>query len=223
MVFFSLVACKKLEQAEGETGNSPGVVTEDEITHAALTIAFAMLNPRTFMISSLNESIDICKTGYVAWDVEWYADMAKNGRESKQHEKLRKYFLVSPLGKISVPTTIVDNHGKILVWYLPDIMSPECIRLQDPLVTSASYSTKKVQDWLDVMSSMEFFWHAVTGAIAPDLFEAGSVAISETLVALDAIFSIKDLEVDLDYFPGMMCFICGKVLEHSVGPWKKGE
>jgi hypothetical protein len=111
------------------------------------------------------------------------------------------------------------------------------------------------------MSSTEFFWNAVTGAIAPDLFEAGSVAISEVhgktcaatksvpvsrwpsifsglevianrltlphrdsggtrshydmLVSLgighDAIFSIKDLEADLDYFPGTMCFICGKV------------
>jgi hypothetical protein len=112
-------------EQEGETGNSPGAVTEDEITRAALTIAFAMLNPRMFVISSLNESIDIHETGYVAWDVERYADMAKNGVESKQHEKLRKYFPVSPLGKISEPTTIVDNHGKILVWYLPDIVSPE--------------------------------------------------------------------------------------------------
>ncbi|KAG1743585.1 uncharacterized protein EDB91DRAFT_1051204 [Suillus paluster] len=123
------------------------------------------------------------------------------------------------------------------------------------------------------MSSTEFFWNAVTGAIAPDLFEAGSAAISEVhgkthalpkpvpvsrwplffsrleviancltlphrdpggarshydmLMSLgighDTIFSIKDLEADLDYFPGAMCFICGKVLEHLVGPWKKGE
>src|SRR5882757_841282 len=51
--------------------------------------------------------------------------MAKNGVESKQHEKLRKYFFASPRGKISEPTTIVDNHGKILVWYLPNILSPE--------------------------------------------------------------------------------------------------
>jgi hypothetical protein len=111
------------------------------------------------------------------------------------------------------------------------------------------------------MSSTEFFWNAVTGAIAPDLFDAGLTAISEVqgktrafansvpvsrwpsifsalevianrvtpphrdaggapshydmLVSLgighDAIFSIKDLEAELDYFPGAMCFICGKV------------
>ena len=91
------------EQGEGETGNSPGVVTEDEITRAALTIAYAMLNPCMFIISWLNESmsIDIRETDYVAWDVERYADMAKNGVESTQHEKLSKYFPVSQLGKIS--------------------------------------------------------------------------------------------------------------------------
>src|SRR6267154_5214802 len=115
------------EQGEGETGNSPGVVTEDEITRAALTIACAMLNPCMFIISWLNESmsIDIRETDYVAWDVERYVDMARNGVESTQHEKLHKYFLVSQLGKISQPTIIVDCHGKILVWYLPDIMSPQ--------------------------------------------------------------------------------------------------
>ena len=28
------------------------------------------------------------------------------------------------MGKIDKPTTIVDRHGKILVWYLPDILHP---------------------------------------------------------------------------------------------------
>ena len=111
------------------------------------------------------------------------------------------------------------------------------------------------------MSSTEFFWNAITGAIAPDLFEAGSTAISKVhgktralpksvpvsrwpsifsglevianrltlphrdsggapshydmLMSLgighDAIFSIKDLGANLDYFPDTMCFISGKV------------
>jgi hypothetical protein len=140
-------------------------------------------------------------------------------------------------------------------------------------VTSASYSNKQVQHWLDVMSSSECFWNGITAAIAPELFEAGSTAISEVygktrtppksvpvsdwpsifsglevivnrttlphrdrggapshydlLVSLgvghDATFSIQDLRADLDYSPGTMCFICGKVLEHSVGPWENGE
>lgn len=140
-------------------------------------------------------------------------------------------------------------------------------------MTSASYSNKQVQHWLDVMSSSECFWNGITAAIAPELFEAGSTAISEVygktrtppksvpvsdwpsifsglevivnrttlphrdrggapshydlLVSLgvghDATFSIQDLRADLDYSPGTMCFICGKVLEHSVGPWENGE
>lgn len=43
-----LTACPK-EQREGEIGNRPGAVTEDEITRAALTISFAMLNPGIFI------------------------------------------------------------------------------------------------------------------------------------------------------------------------------
>ncbi|KAG1728928.1 hypothetical protein EDB19DRAFT_1611521, partial [Suillus lakei] len=36
-------------------------------------------------------------------------------------------------------------------------------------------------------------------------------------------FCIEDLEAELDYFPGTLVSILGKVLEHSVGPWKIGE
>jgi len=46
-----------------------------------------------------------------------------SGVPSTQHEKLRKYFPTTVLGRISEPAMIVDNHGKILVWYLPNILS----------------------------------------------------------------------------------------------------
>ncbi|KAG1717283.1 hypothetical protein EDB19DRAFT_1651486, partial [Suillus lakei] len=48
---------------------------------------------------------------------------------------------------------------------------------QDPLVTSASYSSPEVQAWLAALSTTEFFWNAITAAVAPGLFEAGSAAI----------------------------------------------
>ncbi|KAG2056180.1 hypothetical protein BDR06DRAFT_848289, partial [Suillus hirtellus] len=146
-------------------------------------------------------------------------------------------------------------------------------RLQDPLVPSASYSTKSVQHWLKAISGTEFCFNAITAIIAPELFEAGSAAVSKVvnvtrqpkkpvpvsewpsiftgmelianritlshrdaggarshydlLASLgiwhDATFSIKDLNAELDYFPGTLAFIAGKVLEDSVGPWKIGE
>ncbi|KAG1858080.1 hypothetical protein F4604DRAFT_1684970 [Suillus subluteus] len=87
-----------------------------EIDRAALTIAHAMVNP-------IN----------IDWDVDRYADKAKlsppNVDESTSAgtERLKKFFPEAILGKISVPTTVVDRHGKILVVYLPNILTPSRI------------------------------------------------------------------------------------------------
>jgi hypothetical protein len=67
------------------------------------------------------------KTDTVPWDVDRYADMVKcspvQTKGSEQHAKLQKYFGRTKIGKIGEPATIVDCHGKILVWFLPDILS----------------------------------------------------------------------------------------------------
>ena len=52
-------------------------------------------------------------------------------------------------------------------------------RLVDPLVTSASYSSDSVQNWLADMSNSEYFWNAITATIAPKLFKAGGHSISK--------------------------------------------
>ncbi|KAG2029992.1 hypothetical protein BDR03DRAFT_1017653 [Suillus americanus] len=147
-------------------------------------------------------------------------------------------------------------------------------RIQDPLVISASYSSADVQNWVAALSITEFFWNAITAAVAPDLFKAGSTAISDILQELSSnqdslppasrwpsIFSglevivnrvtlshrdaggsptlfdllvslgtghtatmkLADVQAELDYFPGTMLYIAGRVLEHSVGPWVDGE
>jgi len=38
--------------------------------------------------------------------------------------QLEGYFLSANLGYITKPTTIVDKHGKIFLWYLPGFYSP---------------------------------------------------------------------------------------------------
>ncbi|KAG1730926.1 hypothetical protein EDD22DRAFT_852950 [Suillus occidentalis] len=87
-------------------------VTEYEIDRAALTITHAVVNPY-----------------YVDWDVDRYANAVKcspvlaNGALT-QHDKIRKYFSKTVLGKISQPATIIDCNGKILMWHLPNILSP---------------------------------------------------------------------------------------------------
>ncbi|KAG2335981.1 hypothetical protein BDR05DRAFT_897390, partial [Suillus weaverae] len=147
-------------------------------------------------------------------------------------------------------------------------------RIQDPLVTSASYSIAEVQVWLAALSTTEFFWNAITAAVAPDLFQAGSAAISDALgqvssnpnksaaasqwpsifsglevivnrvtlshrdpggaptlydllvslgIGHTATMKLADVQAELDYFPGTILYIAGKVLEHSVGPWVNGD
>jgi hypothetical protein len=43
----------------------------------------------------------------------------------------------------------------------------------DPLVTSESYQTEKVQKWLTALTTSEVLWNAITAVVAPDLFQAG--------------------------------------------------
>ncbi|KAG2030611.1 hypothetical protein BDR03DRAFT_822265, partial [Suillus americanus] len=116
---------------------------------------------------------------------------------------------------------------------------------------------------------------AITAASAPDLFEAGALAITwvveelqgsgrqisapifhwplifsgleiianrttlshqdaggsptlfDLLISLgsshEAKLTLADVGAELDYNPGTMVFISGKVLQHSIGPWGPGE
>ncbi|OJA15212.1 hypothetical protein AZE42_13751 [Rhizopogon vesiculosus] len=94
--------------SQSSGGSSP--VKEDEIDRAAVIIAYAIANP-------------YC----VPWDVDRYAKKVKSPSSQKgvtEWERLAKVFEMTKLGRISEPATIVDIHGKILVWYLPNIMSP---------------------------------------------------------------------------------------------------
>lgn len=65
----------------------------------------------------------------VDWDVNRYGDKAKlsppnrDGSATAEPERLKKFFPEAVLGKISVPTTVVDRHGKIIVVYLPNILT----------------------------------------------------------------------------------------------------
>ena len=45
-----------------------------------------------------------------------------NGEEADEDIKLGKYFTNPELGYIDEPATVVDLHGNIMVWYLPDIL-----------------------------------------------------------------------------------------------------
>ena len=63
----------------------------------------------------------IYRTVKIKWDVEeYYKEHLKGGRDKKRAKYPNPDF-----GEISVPVTIVDVKGRIVGWYLPDLLSSE--------------------------------------------------------------------------------------------------
>ena len=63
------------------------------------------------------------------WDIARLADCIKSGRPKETTEgdenedaRLEKYFQNPKLGYIDKPATVVDIHGCIVLWYLPNIL-----------------------------------------------------------------------------------------------------
>ncbi|KAG1864359.1 hypothetical protein F4604DRAFT_1928801 [Suillus subluteus] len=94
------------------SGTDAKVITDIEISRAAVSIAYAAVN-------SLQTD----------WDVDQFADSAKVSRKPsnamQQRQKLAKYFTAPSFGRIMEPTTLVDKHRRILTWYLSEILMPD--------------------------------------------------------------------------------------------------
>jgi hypothetical protein len=56
------------------------------------------------------------------------------GASSQKEDNLPKFFDLPKLGTITEPTTIIDRHGRILLWYLPDILTPRVVRRLSRLI-----------------------------------------------------------------------------------------
>lgn len=64
----------------------------------------------------------------VNWDVDRFASKVSagifaDGRVHDELQRLRRYFQLPQLGYSDEPATITDMHGRILVWYLPDVLA----------------------------------------------------------------------------------------------------
>ena len=62
------------------------------------------------------------------WDVTRYAEHAKIVKVNPdgnipESVKMAKYFEQAHFGNIELPDTILDLHGRILAWHLPDILA----------------------------------------------------------------------------------------------------
>ncbi|KAI6016328.1 hypothetical protein BKA83DRAFT_4497951 [Pisolithus microcarpus] len=79
----------------------PASISSLELQLSAMVIVFTILNP------------------YVTeWDIDRFAELARNVADKT------KYFPYPQWGHISNPATVLDVHGRVLVWYLPGIMPP---------------------------------------------------------------------------------------------------
>jgi hypothetical protein len=75
-------------------------------------------------------SMLVCNVVQTEWDVTRFADSVKNTRvhEDKEAEadlRLPLYFRQAEFGKLTTPATILDMHGRVMVWALPSILNPK--------------------------------------------------------------------------------------------------
>ena len=103
--------------------------TPDEFHRIALTVAFALSNPCKFH-HYFTYMWFILQSDQTDWDVERLADRVKNTRPqegdanaSVEDKRLAKYFKNPQFGEFDEPATVIDRHGRIILWYLPLIIS----------------------------------------------------------------------------------------------------
>ena len=71
-----------------------------------------------------------CNAVQTKWDVTRFADSVKNTKvhedqQSLQDLRLPLYFEQAVFGKLADPATILDVHGKVMVWALPGVLHPK--------------------------------------------------------------------------------------------------
>lgn len=107
--------------------------TPKEFRRVALTVAYALSNPCKFFFFFLRGVVFVMVFDLLSvqtdWDVERLADRVKNTRPQSENgtsvedDRLAKYFENPRFGEFNEPATMLDRHGRIILWYLPLIFS----------------------------------------------------------------------------------------------------
>lgn len=64
------------------------------------------------------------------FDIDRLGEKVNNARVAEvdsdevKDDHLKKFFSPTELGVIEHPSTVVDEHGRVILWYLPDILAP---------------------------------------------------------------------------------------------------
>lgn len=100
-----------------------------ELELAACILCLAVINPHMisvlfFLLCCLFDSIE----GSTGWDVKFWNERVRNfsatlGSDAND-KTLDKLFDCASFGSITDPCIVTDSWGKILLWYLPGIITP---------------------------------------------------------------------------------------------------
>ncbi|KAI5996825.1 hypothetical protein F5J12DRAFT_785252 [Pisolithus orientalis] len=145
---------------QGESGLTSDVITSLEVRLASAVITHAILNP------------------YVSdWDADRFSEPLVNAKDRTIHFENPK------IGYINAPATVLDVHGRVIVWYLPGIIPDARIgltnlkRLVDTLYQSTSLKQKANREWLLKISYVEHFWSNIAKVSLPDMARASGQAM----------------------------------------------
>ena len=68
---------------------------------------------------------------FTKWDLDRFKDKVKNGKvrtDGSEHDSdanLVKFFEAANIGKLNLPTTVLDRFGRVMVWALPGVLHPK--------------------------------------------------------------------------------------------------
>ncbi|KAI6117023.1 hypothetical protein EDD16DRAFT_1520223 [Pisolithus croceorrhizus] len=105
-----------LQRAMSEEDLPSASISSTKTKLSALVIAHAILNPSE-EVQSLSPEEDVME-----WDIDRFAEPRPHSADKT------KYFQYPQWGHISDPATVLDVHGRVMLWYLPGIISPDQVR-----------------------------------------------------------------------------------------------
>lgn len=105
------------------------------------------------------------------------------------------------------------------------VVLPDMARVGGNAIIASDGQVKSdvVIEWPSIYSAVDIIINQET---PPHLDGTASASLLDLIVSLgshDAVFRILDLGAVFAYPPGTMIFLTGKILEHDVPKWQKGE
>ncbi|KAI6111092.1 hypothetical protein F5141DRAFT_1214590 [Pisolithus sp. B1] len=124
--------------------NLQRVMAAEDLPSASTSSSETKLSALTVKVQCLSPEKDVTK-----WDIDRFAEPRPHAADKT------KYFQYPQWGHISDPATVLDVHGRVMLWYLPGIIPPERVkhlnRIHLPLKGSLVKHSKRKNE-----SSMRF-------------------------------------------------------------------